>query len=841
MKNLKYLFYALSAIFALAACTDDKTSPAEPDVENCYNVYFPSQDNAADLTLDPSAPTSLEFTIMRSNDKDAITVPVDIIASEEGIFTASEIEFAEGQTETTFMVEFPQAALGTSYSCTLAVTDPQYVSRYTGKPAFVKFSIMRAKWLPVDPDRVITYDDGDGEAQYTGYEWFSDDVTTALFDSFDTYPVQVEVREDTIDEDYPNGTNGLGGLYRMIEPWGRGVDIEIDARNPKQVFIRQQLMGIDHNTYGQFVISSMAYMCLRNPNNGDPDEYYGKIENGAIVFPTKSLLFAMEKYNDGAFYYANSNSKFRLEICAAQVVDYSLKLTVGEPEDGEIAIAAKLGTDVAKVKYAFFEGSLNAVQSGENSANIDAGKVESAKELTATGVITAQFEKTGVYTMIANIYDKENKLQGYETVSFGYIAAGEEKPVVLNCGITITDKYAPQGYSSEDSAEIYIYGKDIVSGSFALIEAEKAAAIEDMDEYLEKEGTAFTAAMLDRINGDGFSGVIGNLVGGTEYMLVVKAFNGYVSDYFQATATTNGTPHPLKRTYTADDVDAIGGGKTELFKKWNYYAKCFNEAGNALVSQREYLGQVEFTENTTDDNAEKGLDVIDATGFTAHVGQKLQFDDKMTFLYDSDFIFTLGSQTFNGATYKDQPLAVQYLCNGLSIYPDVALNMALVGGIVEDGYMAFVSLPDYSEQNVDFNGFLLGAFSDNTYKTRNAILEAYNEIMLVDPAVDDMAPKEEGSAAPKAVSTHALRNLATNAATPNNFVELRGHERMHALIYEMRAAKSVRNAARTLEPVEMPALGEAEAKVSFKQGLPQQSFDRSRLEVKRNGGVRFEN
>lgn len=841
MKNLKYLFYALLATFALAACSEDSTSPAEPDVENCYNVYFPSQDNAADLTLDPAAPTTLEFTVMRSNDKDAITVPVEILASEEDIFTASEIEFAEGQTETTFVVEFPQAALGTPYSCTLAVTDPQYVSKYTGKPAFVKFSILRAKWITVDADKSITYDD----KVYEGYEWYTDDIVTYAYGVpvGTTYPVKVEVREDTIDEDYPNGKNGLAGLYRMIEPYGAGypyndpgdyvdgMNIEIDARNPKQVFIRTQNMGMDWGD-GDFYISSLAYQCLRNPANGDPDEYYGKIENGAIIFPTNALLAAEANYNGGAFYQANKNGDFRLVICQDLVVDYSLKLTADEPEDGEIAIAAKLGTDVAKVKYAFFEGSLSAAQLNENSANIDAGKVESAQELTATGVITATFETTGVYTMIANIYDKEDKLQGYESVSFGYIAADDEKPVVLSCGITITDKYAPQGYTSEDSAEIYIYGENIVSGSFALIETEKLAAIEDKDKYLDEKGNKFTAAQLNQINGSGFSGVIGNLIGGTEYTLVVKAFNGYISDYKFASATTNGTPHPLKRTYTAADIDVIGGGKAELFKKWNYYAKC------SKMSKREYLGQVEFKENENDytDNEGYDVDVIDVTGLTAQVGTQLKFDDTLTFEYNSGFICALGGQSID-ASFQGMPLGILYRTVDGNIYD---VDWTIIGGYVEEGYIAFVANSDYIDYNLEFDGFGLYAFTDETMSSIAGALEIFTNLMFVDPAVDDMAP-EESSAAPKAVSMHALRNLAVNAATPNNFVELRGRERMRALIDEMRAGKNVRNAAQSLKPVEMPALGEAKAKVSFKQGLPQQSFDRSMLEVKRNGGVRFDN
>lgn len=833
MKNLKYLFYTLLATSVFAACSEDTTSPAEPDLENCYNVYFPSQDNASSLTLDPSAPTSLEFKVMRSNDKDAITVPVEIIASEEDIFTASEIVFAEGQTETTFSVDFPKAALGTTYSCTLAVTDPQYVSKYTGKPAFVKFSVLRAKWIPVEADRVITYN---GQTA-TGYTWYTEDVVTTLFGTgVNTIPVKVEVREDTTDEDYPNGPNGLGGLYRMLDPYRlypynlgpyiEGTNIEIDATDPMKVFIRTQKMGYERDDagYGTFIISSKAYFYMQN--GGDPDAYYGKIENGTIVFPTDALLFGMSDYNDGGLYSSNSGGAFRLEICSELVVDYSLILKAGEPADGTIAIAAKLGTDIAKVKYAFFEGSLSVAQATEHSNDIDAGKVES-KELTATGTISAQFEKTGVYTMLANIYDKENQLQGYETISFGYVAAGDEKPVVLSCGINITDRYKPQGYTSEDSAEIYIYGKEIVSGFYALIETEKMAAIENKDEYLSKSGKEFTAAQLEQINGAGYSGVIGNLVGGTEYTLLVKAFNGYVSAYATASATTNGTAHPLKRVYTVSDLSEIGGGKTELFKTWNLWAVDFYDETN---TKRQQFGQATFSENTEDD-VDDGDDSIDAINVKGMSFGESETDDTLVWEYYGGVFYTLGNQLAGTFTYQGSTL---YL---MPIFIDTASgsgrtgNYAMVGGSVGEGYMALVS----NDKDSNFNGMLFQAYTDAEATNALGNWALYYNIMFEDPAVADGTT---AAAAKKAM--HSFRKLALNVSTPNNFVELRGRERMRALIDEMKANRSAENMARTIEPVAMPALGVAAAKVTFKPGLPQVSCDRSLLKVKGNA-VRFDN
>lgn len=63
----------------------------------------------------------------------------------------------------------------------------------------------------------------------------------------------------------------------------------------------------------------------------------------------------------------------RLMLPGAEEYDYSLALTDSEPADGKVEIAAKLGADVAKVKYAFFEGVFGDAIAKANSAGIDAG------------------------------------------------------------------------------------------------------------------------------------------------------------------------------------------------------------------------------------------------------------------------------------------------------------------------------------------------------------------------------------------------------------------------------------------------------------------------------------
>ncbi len=826
MKTLKSLLYVLAAGLFFAGCSDDETYAAgEQENPDCYGVYFPSQANIADLELDPADEPALSFTVRRTKSEGEITVPVTISSAQgDEIFDATEIEFADGQEETTFVISFPDTEIGTTYTCEVNVDDPLYASTYTERSTGFSFSVTRVKWV------LVTGPNGE-----TTGKWRDEFITEfyGLGDEGETPNAEkdVEIYEradkpgyyrisNIYDADYIRTL--FGKLYSDTLPVP--TDIIIDATknatdadvagvvsDKTGVYFPAQSMGFQYTSQFNEDFWIVSYCKENYPTASASD--YGEIKDGILTFPDGAILLTLPSIWEKTSYYALNTNMTRLIFPGFKAYDYSLLLMNAEPENGEVKIGVKFGADVAKVKYAFFEGELS-----EALANIRAGEIESgetaSEELTATGMLTASFDATGVYTIVANIYNAKNELVGVKHLSFGYVKAGdeEETAVVISCGITITNKYAPQGYTSEDSAEVYIYGQNIVSGSLALVETDKISG--DLAAYMAKNGEEFTEADLEKINTTGLSGVIGNLVGGTEYTLIVNAFNGYVSKIITATATTEGTPHPLKRTYTEDDLSEIGGGKTELFKTWNYYGRCLNEEGSGLVSKREYLGQVEFKENTVNDDEEKELDVIDVTGLTAYAAKVLEFDDTMTVMYDEGVICTLGGQTFD-ASFQNMPLGILYIYNGTKVYPDISLNVALIGGLVEEGYIAFVSYSGYTSQGVDFNGFALSAFSDDTYAKYVGAVEVYSDIILVDPAVDDMAPAEEIA---KTMSMKSLQNLAAEAATPNNFVELRGRERMHALIDEMKANKSARNFAETIYPVEMPALGTAEATTKFEAG-----------------------
>ena len=60
---------------------------------------------------------------MRKNYNDAITVPVEVSSTQDGLFTVSEIKFEAGQEATTFSVDFPGAEVGKTYDCSIVVKD----------------------------------------------------------------------------------------------------------------------------------------------------------------------------------------------------------------------------------------------------------------------------------------------------------------------------------------------------------------------------------------------------------------------------------------------------------------------------------------------------------------------------------------------------------------------------------------------------------------------------------------------------------------------------------------------------------------------------------------------
>ena len=118
----------------------------------------------------------------------------------------------------------------------------------------------------------------------------------------------------------------------------------------------------------------------------------------------------------------------------------------------------------------------------------------------------------------------------------------------------------------------------------------------------------------------------------------------------------------------------------------------------------------------------------------------------------------------------------------------------MVGGVTEDGYLALVCGPDWSDQ-YNFDTILVKAYTDANYTNSIGNWESYTSPLMV-PATGS----NTGAAAPRKVASDKMLTLSKEISiNPSNYVELRGQRTMpNALIDEL-FGKPVNRGANPLE------------------------------------------
>lgn len=805
MKTLQSLLYAFIAMFVLAGCNDDgdflSGAPENPD---CYYVYFPLTGESTDLELDPADETKVTIKVRRLKSDDAITVPVTVKSNVADIFQASEIKFADGQDETTLDVTFPNSEIGTTYSCEISIEDPKYASVYGEKPAGTKFSVTRVKW------NLLTGPNGE-----TTGKW-RDDLGTAYFGGnlrgTPNAEKDVEIYEradnpgyyrikDIYDEDFLFGTL-LGVRYSNVH--SVPTYTIIDATDKAKVWFPVQKAGYSLDDLGEeFVIVSF---CKENYPDMESATKYGTLKDGILTFPSESILLSLPSKWEATSYYVANSSMTRLMLPGVKAYDYSLAITNSEPVDGVVKLGFKFGGDVAKVQYAFFSGALTDAVAESKSKEIDEGAVPS-KNITESGTVDAVLDETGIYSVVGNIYDKDGALQGCQYKTFGYVKAGDEKPVLLTVRAGLTWQYEAEGYTPENSVLGTMFGQDIESAYMGLF---KSADLDGMtaaqlEQVVKKNGKAVTAENLEKINGSGYSPLFTGLAGGQSYTLLVWAFNGYHGEVFTAEQTTQGDPSPLDVIYTFDDAAAYVP-KADLFNTtWNYYA--IDDAKGK--TSRQYLGKVTVSENPNDGVDEEGkpLDYINIMGLST-LGANPNFtgDDSMLASWGGSGLIYPNALSdlgrYGGKYYVTNFFTWEEKATGLH-----TIDFALIGVYVDEGIIAFVPNPSYVDMNYTFTGMYFGAFNDSEYQDQEGYLAIYKHLLLVDPAVD-----------PSGKTVAAVAQKLDGLKPPTNFVELRGPALVKAIQTELNG--SPKNQADQMLSVDTPVTAAVDARVSFTPGTP---------------------
>lgn len=605
MKKITNLLYAafvavLSAGFVSCEETAPVYEPGSQDLEGCYGIYFPTQAAAGEHTLDPTAAKEMKVVVMRQNAEDSITVPVNAIATIDGvpvavdsIFNVPAVVFEDGQLEDTITITFPNVETAVKYGLTLEVTDPAYASLFGSNPVSLSFSIFCVEWkyVAVDED---------------GNQSFVTDESKAATVSF----------TQIFWEDAPNDVKikyyEVGGVlhcvaYRDSASFWPKTDVPVEfnftmkaepnGEGKYDIDVKKQYMGWDYD-------AGVSVYFYDNYNFLITDGGYSESSwAGADDFYAKNGASYPRCYYDGmgGYYF---NLKYGVPalgvgmafsgIPAFDVVglvngvlrlDFTTRVNVGETIDGVAPVTFTMAKDVASVKYTILEGEVTDKVAKAYCDSIISDTISRYAVATPENATVAlELAASGVYTLVAVPFDAEGVAQqpakdvNYLAVPFTYVAKDEadKYAAVVTLGVEKTSAmYAKDGYTDVNSFEFYLYGKNLVEAKYELLPTEEYAVNPDScNALVAAKGKAFNDSILALVNGVGMSDLMVGLKALTSYTMAVWASNGYNSTFATAEYTTNGLPLELvgtgTYTYSLMFSDPVADPGLSMYKDPNY-------------------------------------------------------------------------------------------------------------------------------------------------------------------------------------------------------------------------------------------------------------------------------
>ena len=736
MKALKYFSIAALALLTVFSCNRKEViEVGKPDVDGCQGVYFPAQLTSSSIMLDPSAPKTFKFKVARKESKGEFTVPLVVTdtAKLEKVFVVPEVKFADGQTETSFEVTFEKAKVGLPYALTIAVEDPLAVSTYTTNPTSIKVVFTVIEW------------------KHKGKALVRDDILSSVFTSLPKKYAEIEweIYERGDKPGYYKFTNLyhnmlaalLNGTPEDVKKYVSTPDavFYIDATNPEKVVIPYQNMGLTLTSHGELWTGSVL------PSGRELSS--GTLEGGVITFPQGGLVVGGETE---PFWRVNSSGLFRVVLPGTVLVDYDFEVEIGESaSDGNLPVSFHKGADVTEIVYAAFAGKLNDEELKDAVRKIAKDEVPSQK--TTETEIAIKLDKTGIYTLVALALNKDGELVNTVGEDFGYIAAGEDVPVILNYGLIVSDQYKHLGHTAENSMAFYVNGKEIKELRFVLIEA----SIYDLNQEayqksLVKEVDPQSAEALEAVNGKGLSNVFRKLSPGTEYVMLLAANNGYKTQIFSVRAKTAGKAKLAYRNFYfgALTEEHMPSASSEYVGTYNFYAKnvSFDKSGNIVKEgKRSYNGEVKAVVHPgrTRGEREEKVDTLVFSGIFAQHAKALKVEDKfdVRFTYHNGFLAFVstvcGKVEIEGKSYYTfiEPITDEAYSYG-------PLSGAIIGARPEKGVVAFYPEPNVAvNEGINFTSIAISAYNKPEPKMDNylGVLGNILEIpVLIDPSVDDL-------------------------------------------------------------------------------------------------------
>ena len=569
------LLFVLPFLFSCQPQVDPYT-PGEEDVAGCYGVYFPSQAATGSHTLDPTMAPQVTFTAMRKNTSGAITVPLTATASEN-VFDVGALTFADGQSESSFTVSFPNAENGTTYNLSIAIDDPQYASKYLGQPIALDYSVMRVEW-----NYFLNPKTGEKAKVHWVQNWWGEEVDTYI-KYYEVNGVRTCFTETIPDSHYYKGYYTGYGFFGTADAEGEGEwqfiwYPKLAVEDGQAINLVSQNTGYYNSNYSSYVwvYDRWGYYQTLSPGsnpgyssfeqmakNGEPVGYYDG-NGGFYLYVTYYYMTGIGGWSQNAYDLAGVAEGYTR-------VDYSIEAETDYSHNGEVPVYLTLGPDVAKVIYCAYPGELTPTQIENKAAAIAADdNSEVIKDFEAgEGVQYADFTldlgTTGFYTFVGVTYDANGGAHEVASVLLNYVSADDEETykVIVDCGTEeVPDRYT--GYTPQTSFAYYVLGEDLTEAHVAVYtmdnyEQKLAAVLNDI-----KTKHAVSADVLAQINANGgWFTVQDGLKADTEYVVLVWATNGKEEAYVADTWKTEALPYVwnyLGQGQLTDDVCTIFQG-----------------------------------------------------------------------------------------------------------------------------------------------------------------------------------------------------------------------------------------------------------------------------------------
>ncbi|MGM9750752.1 MAG: hypothetical protein ACI3YY_00075 [Candidatus Cryptobacteroides sp.] len=530
MKTIYRLFAAFSALslFAAACTPVEEYKPGVEDNTDCYGVYFPAQET--EFVRSPEEATVITFTVAREKTDGDLIVPINV-KDTSSIFNIKPVNavFEDGQSETTISFDYARIAVGQEYLVSLSIEGDEFVSKYSTLPSNLDFTVLVEKWNDLGVGTFtmsVFWDPFTCDVRY-----YQSDLNPSIYrismneilDAGATAPIFSD-EQDT---------------YLYIKALKKGESLFGSvADQDGLVYFDVFYTGVIHPSYGEELL-------LVHPasfsNFTVADWYYNKvIQYNEDASPAVIQLAPYIYMNGlGGWPFIDQDHAIILVFPGCTLVDYSMELEAGFTQDGVLPVYFDLGVDVAAVKYAVYEGTLNSAQVTRYAGQIADGSAEGIATLPADGIAKLTLPETGVYTVVAVSFDAAGEAQETATATINYVAEGDDKDVELYSGLVATGKYGKED-TSDNTLEYYIFGQDLVDIKIGLFETgvlEKnyEACVEEVlaSESLSEED-------IEAANTSSYVAVFKDCVPGTEYSVLAWASNGYAYAFDVASAKTTG-------------------------------------------------------------------------------------------------------------------------------------------------------------------------------------------------------------------------------------------------------------------------------------------------------------